>query len=145
MTEEDVKCWLNRAYKIDKEINNLMHERDKAFDMATSAVNGVGNEKVQTSKTNATEGKYAAYADYELEIDKRIDELYAIKLEIMRVINRVDNNTYRLLLMLRYICFMTWECIAEEMGYSDKWVREKLHSQALKEAKKIINAKGEEN
>ena len=132
MTEQGVKQWLNRAHDIDKEIKNLKRERDKAFNEATSVVNDSGSEKVQTSKINATEGKYAAYANYVAEIDKRTAELYEVKAEILRVINKVDNSTYRLLLTLRYIRFMTWERIAEEMDLSCYWVRTTIHRNALR-------------
>ena len=141
MTEQGVKQWLNRAHNIDREIKNLERERDKAFNRATSVVNGSGSEKVQTSKINATEGKYAAYADYVAEIDKRTAELNEVKTEILRAINKVDNSAYRLLLTLRYIRFMTWERIAEEMNYKDvRWVY-RLHGRALRECDKY---KGEE-
>lgn len=141
MTEQGVKQWLNRAHNIDKEIKSLKIERDKAFSRATSTVNGSGSEKVQTSKINATEGKYTVYADYVAEIDKRTAELYEVKAEILKAINKVDNSTYRLLLTLRYIRFMTWERIAEEMNYRDvRWVY-RLHGRALRVCGKY---KGEE-
>lgn len=132
MTEQSVKQWLNRAHNIDREIKNLKCERSKVFNEATSAVNGSGSEKVQTSKTNAAEGKYAAYADYAAEIDRRTAELYEVKAEILKAINKVDNSTYRLLLTLRYIRFMTWERIAEEMNLSCYWVRTTIHRNALR-------------
>lgn len=137
MTEQGVKQWLNRAHNIDREIKNLERERDKAFNRATSVINGSGSEKVQTSKINATEGKYAAYADYVAEIDKRTAELYEVKAEILRAINKVDNSTYRLLLTLRYIRFMTWERIAEEMNYSYRQTL-RIHGYSLLKFKDVI-------
>ena len=99
------------------------------------------NKNFNNIKINATEGKYAAYADYVAEIDKRTAELYEVKTEILRAINKVDNSAYRLLLTLRYIRFMTWERIAEEMNYKDvRWVY-RLHGRALRECDKY---KGEE-
>ena len=137
MTERDVKQWLNRAHNIDKEINNLILERDRAFSKATSAVNGASGEKVQTSAQNSTESKYIAYAEYESEIDRRIDELYEVKKEILRAIKKVENGTYRLLLTLRYIRFMTWEQVAEEMNYSTMHIH-RLHNDSLKKVKDVI-------
>ena len=137
MTERDVKQWLNRAHDIDKEIKNLECECEKAFNRATSVVNGLDSEKVQTSKINATEGKYAAYADYIAGIKKRTAELYEVKAEILRAINKVDNGTYRLLLTLRYIRFMTWERIAEEMNYSYRQTL-RIHGYSLLKFKDVI-------
>lgn len=137
MTERDVKQWLNRAHNIDKEINNLILERDRAFSKATSAVNGASGEKVQTSAQNSTESKYIAYAEYESEIDRRIDELYEVKKEILWAIKKVENGTYRLLLTLRYIRFMTWEQVAEEMNYSYRQTL-RIHGKSLRKIKHVI-------
>jgi len=51
--------------------------------------------------------------------------------EISAVIDAIENPTYRELLTLRYLCFMSWEEVAEKMHYSDRWVRGKLHDCAL--------------
>ena len=53
-------------------------------------------------------------------------------------IDKVENGTYRLLLTLRYIRFMTWEQVAEEMNYSYVHVVYNLHSAALRQVKELI-------
>lgn len=133
-----VKEWLNRGYKLDKEINALLEEREKTFNEACKmSAPPSDNERVSGTHANSTEEKYIRYAEYSRMIDSRIDELYAVKQEILTAITAVNNNTYRTLLILRYIRFKTWEQIAEEMNYSDVWVRTKLHSKALHEVSKI--------
>ena len=131
MTIEEVKTWLGRARSIDKEINNLIAERDKAFLGAVSVSNGTNGERVQTTRENVSERKYIAYADYERDINEQIDRLYDVKSEILGVINMVGDSTYRTLLVMRYIRFMKWEEIREELGYDDiRWVY-RLHNKAL--------------
>lgn len=124
------KEWLNRGYRIDTEINALIKERDKALFMATSATANQGSEKVQTSRRNTSEYKFVNYVAYEETINKRINELYAVKNEILQAIAMVKGDTLRKLLILRYIDFEKWETIAKLMGYDERYVY-KLHTKAL--------------
>ncbi len=134
-----VKEWLNRGYRIDVEINALLEEQAAAFRRASGASAGSG-EKVQTSKRNTSEDRLVNYAAYSELIDKRIDELYAIKTEIAEAINKVEDNTLRTLLILRYIKFYTWEQIALSMNYSYVHVVYNLHSKALKAISERVNS-----
>lgn len=124
------KEWLLRAWKIDNEITALEREKETEEARATSVTAGYSDVKVQTSKKNSTEDATVAYIDYEKKIKKRIDELYAVKCEIFDAISKVDNPTYRTLLTLRYLQFMTWERIAEKMNIDGRHVY-KLHNKAL--------------
>lgn len=132
---KEVKEWLNRAHNIDKEITVLIQEQDKAFLSATSTVNSTSDERVQTSRKNTSENKYISYASYSELIDKRIGELYETKQEILNTINDVDDSTLRLLLILKYINFYSFEKISETLNYSREWVIRKLHPAALNEIK----------
>ena len=131
-----VKQWLNRGYRINEEIDELMREQKQALLQATSTALG-GGEKVQSSNGNTAERRFVNYAAYSETIDKRIDELYAVKNEILTAINSVDDNTLRELLILRYIKFYTWEEIAERMNYSYVHVVHNLHPKALKRVNRI--------
>lgn len=125
------KEWLSMARSIDREITALERELLSAKERMLSVTAHYSDIKVQTSRTNNTENATVNYMEYKELLDKRIDELYATKREVAYVIHKVGNPTYRTLLELRYLRFMTWEEIAEEMDLSDKWVRTRLHSKAL--------------
>lgn len=132
------KEWLSRAWEIDKEIKALEAEKEAAKTLAFSVTVRYSGEKVQTSCENSTENAMVKYIDYCTKINNRIDDLYAVKCEILDAISKVDNSTYRTLLALRYLRFLTWERIAEEMGFSDvRWVYE-LHKRALKAVSGVI-------
>lgn len=138
MTTQQAKKWLMRARDIDKEVDILIKEQAAAFDRATKTTSAAEGERVQTSACNGSESKFIKYSEYSVLIDKRIDELYDTKKEILRAVDKVENGTYRTLLTLRYIRFMTWEQIAEEMNMSCYWVRTKIHREALEELCWII-------
>ena len=134
-----VKEWLNRGYRLDKEINALLREQKRALDLATKTTAPADGEKVQTSKSNISEARFINYADYKKLIDDRIAELYAIKQEIITAINSVGDNTLRQLLIHRYIEFKHWEKIAEDMNYSYVHVVHTLHPKALSAISKNVN------
>ena len=128
------KEWLNRGWKLDKEIDALLSEQRRAFDIACSTTTSLTQDKVQTSQSNSAENKFINYANYSKMIDVRIDELYAIKQEILQAINTVKDSAYRTLLIERYVNFKTWEQIAVDMNYCWRQIM-RLHGQALQKIK----------
>ena len=137
MTTQQVKQWLNRAYGIDSEINELLREQEKAFARAVNATSSTGNEKTQVSQGNASEKKFVEYASYSERIDRRIDELYAVKQEILSAINELDDSRLRTLLISRYINFRSFVEIAVNMNYSYKQTC-RLHGEALMKIKDVL-------
>lgn len=63
-------------------------------------------------------------------IRKDIIELCRVKREVNAAIDAVEDAKYRQVLELRYRNYMTWESIAETMGYDVRWVH-RLHGKAL--------------
>lgn len=130
------KEWLMRGWEINTEINTLLEEKEKAFARACSVTAPTDRERVTTTRRNTSEEKFVRYADYEKEIDRRIDELYRVKREILSAIGAVNDSTLRKLLVKRYLQFKTWEQIAVEMNYSYMHVT-RLHGKALQEVKML--------
>lgn len=80
--------------------------------------------------------------EYSKLIGKHTDRLLAVKQEIELLIEQVEDNTLQALLRDRYINFLSWEQIAENIHYeSARWVRTTVHNKALNAAEKIL--KGE--
>jgi len=78
------------------------------------------------------------------ETDRDVDELVALKKEIMAMIRRVSKPEYQTLLELRYLCFWTWERISMNMHYSQSQLFNLLPC-ALKEIDKILSEVAEVN
>jgi len=57
------------------------------------------------------------------------------------LISQVHNVTYRLILEKRHLCFMTWEAIAIDLGYSVRWVQIR-HTRALEVVQKLLDEGG---
>lgn len=71
------------------------------------------------------------------EINAEIDTLIDTKQDIRNVINQLTNPHYRALLEMRYLCFDTWEAIADALHYDVRWVHV-LHGRALQEVGRIL-------
>lgn len=144
------KEWLNRGRMIEVQIRELEKEKLWALERATGVTAGPRGVKtakdngvayipvnVQTSPGNSSEDQMVRYADYAFQIARMQEQLVQVKSEIAEAVSRVEDNTMRTLLFLRYIRFLSWERIAEEMGMSARWVRTRMHSRALTEAEKL--------
>lgn len=97
-------------------------------------------EKVQGSPENQLEKLTGEI----FEVERKIRDLYSSKLdkaaEIEALINQVESEEYRTILMLRYIGHMSINKIAESMSYSPDWVYKK-HRKAVDEVGKIMKAR----
>lgn len=133
-----IKEWLNRGRLLDQQVNKLLAERDRMFDLAVKVTGSIQEDKVQTSKKNTSEESFAKYVAYTAEIDKKIDELIEVKKEILIAIYQVEDPTLRTLLQLRYINFETWEQIAIDMSYSYVHIVYNLHPIALQKVEELI-------
>ena len=133
-----VMDWLKQAKDIDQEIISLKEERQKEFNKVVYRTGTASGEKVQTSKTNTSEDKLIKYSDYSLFIDQRLHELYKLKSDMMRMINRIYSSTYRTLLIERYIKSKSWSAVAASMNYSKSQVF-RYHEQAVKALGEILS------
>ncbi len=121
---------------MNKTIEGLEKAKARAYDIAVGTAAEL-TEKVQESHGNSVEDRLVTYADYCRRIDEHKTELLKILKEIMEAIMKVEDGRLRALLIGRYLSFMSWEQVAEEIGQSDRWTRTRLHGDALREIEKI--------
>lgn len=139
MTEKEVKIWLNRAYRIDEEI-----EREKKeYERINAVKDSVG--AIDTSKLNvqASTPKSAGFEDRVIRLDEiqqsikeRIVEKEEIKEEITKTINMLDDHFQRKVIILRHFNYLDWYRIELEMNYSRKQCF-RIYNLALKNLVKI--------
>lgn len=111
--------YLSQAYRLDLRINSKIEQVASLNDLAlkaTSVVTGMPHSPNKGKSTMAD--TIDKIIDLQEEINRDIDKLVDLKAEIVSVIKAVDNPEYQTLLEKRYLCFMTWESIAVDMGYS---------------------------
>lgn len=140
MTEKEVKIWLNRAYKIDEEIEIEKKEYIR-IDALKDSVSGIDTSKlnVQTSapKNAQFEDRIIRLNEIQQSINDRIVEKEEIKEEITKAINMLDDHYQRKVIILRHFSYYTWYKIERLMNYSEKQCR-RIYQKAIENLVKII-------
>lgn len=130
----DVKSWLNRARRLDDEINTLLGVRQAVHDRLVSITQNYDSDGAQSTKDPH---KYDKLVEIDGNIDQRIDQLIQIRQEIFQTIQMIDDSRYRQILESRYIAGWTWERIAVSINYSYKQTI-RLHGFALRAIEPFI-------
>ena len=128
------KEWLQRGWKLDKEINALLSLRAEARRRALSISPSYKGDVVQST---ANPHRFDRLVELESLIDARVDKLTGIRAEILTAIAQVPDARYRTLLIERYTEFKTWEQIAVDMGYSFRQIT-RMHGEGIREIGAII-------
>ena len=131
-----VKQWLSRARQCDREIAVLSEAKDRERDRLLSMTASLDGDPVTHSPDPH---KFDSYVELVDKMNRRIDELYAIKKEVAAVIDKVQDDQLREILLLRYVSVMTWEQIAVAMDLSYRHVCRR-HGDALEAVKKYCPA-----
>lgn len=127
------KEYLSQAYWLDRRINSMIAQVDSLnllVEKVTSTITGMPKNPSPAQSPMAD--AICRIIDLEREITDEIDRLVDLKVEISRRIKSITRIEYRLVLELRYLCFKSWEQIAEEMGYTVRNIHI-LHGEALQE------------
>ncbi|MFL8969321.1 hypothetical protein ACKA04_04530 [Helcococcus kunzii] len=139
MTFDEVKQWLNRAYKLDELIQLDKKKIEEWNELATTIGGFSTDEKVQTSSNAETQFVNKLFKKDEAikKYNQRIIERYNIKEEIDEVINSLDDNEIIQVLDYRYLQFLKFREIAS-VTYMSIGNVQRLHDKGLKMLCKII-------
>lgn len=98
--------------------------------------------RVQGGKpTSFVEYKALRVVDLENELQALAQEFDIIKDELINYFNKLDNELYKELLLLRYVYFENWENIASMLGYSlaHTYTLHRKAKETLKNKNLIVN------
>ena len=123
-----VKDWLGRGIGIELRIRSLERSKEKSYSMVTSAVAQASGDMVSHSGVSRPSEEYSLLS---AEVDEQLHEWDAVTAEITKAIGRIGNHVYAALLQNRYVVGMSWEQIADEIGYSDDYVKHGLFERAI--------------
>ena len=129
------KQYLNRARRIDKEIDSLLQLVQSTRDSVESITQNYDSDGSQSTKNPH---KFDRLVELESQVDEKIDELIALKSEILSTISKLKDNRQRIILTEYYLKMKTWEQVAVDMNYSFQHIM-RLHGFALKEIQRLIN------
>ena len=114
----NIQEWLEQVQKLDQLINAKVVERDQFMALATSVssgdMDGMPHAKGNISDPVGNAGvKLAMMAN---DIDQLIDRYIEIKQDVVSMLERLPEKQYGVLHRY-YIRYMTWDEVAEDMGY----------------------------
>ena len=135
----NVEKWLEQVGKLDELINAKLEERQRLIEIALDisprvpdgmppSNTGVVSQKMQNAVNNLV--------DLERQINKLIDEYVDYKQEVVAILEKLPKEQYGVLHRY-YIRYMTWEQVAEDMGYSRQQVW-RIKKKSLKNLESVI-------
>lgn len=135
--------YLNRALQMDKQIDCKLEqiERLRALTQKiTASYDDSGASHSGSAPASPMENAIIRLMDAQGALSAQVSALVDVKAEIQRTIQQVSDAKLRLLLEKRYLCCMTWESIAVDMGVSYRWLMT-LHNDALVVVDRILAEK----
>lgn len=124
------KEYLNQAYRLNETINSNLRQIERVRDMATNITASISERVSGTPKEGGKARTIDKIVDLQLKINAETDKLVDLLAEIKAAIDSVSDADEKLLLTLRYVEFMKWEEIMDEMHFSETQVHRK-HRTAL--------------
>lgn len=138
--ELKTKKYLQQIYRLDANIRALLGQVQLINDQAEH-IPTVDYSKVRVSASRSGEAYFENRVIKSVDLQKQIEDEFnvfcVLKAEVHEWLNYMRGLQQRLVLTYRYIHFMLWEDIANEMEYSEMQVF-RLHKEGLTELSEIL-------
>lgn len=136
--------YLSQAFLLEQQVESKLCQLESLKAIATRITACYEKEPVShTPNVTSMQDTIIRIVEAEEELNHQIDALVDTKREIAATISRVRNVMYRLILEKRHLCFQAWEDIAEDMGYTDRWLKV-MHRQAVNVVQGLLDEEGRE-
>jgi DNA-directed RNA polymerase specialized sigma subunit len=120
------KEYLSQVYHLELKIKQLKI-RSKEFERLSNTVPGSNYDGVRVDGTRNQEAPYVKWIVKKSEVDNKIATLQKdverLKVEILQVIEKLENEDHKNVLIMRYLDTQTWEKIAESLYCSISTVK----------------------
>ena len=133
MTAEE---YLRQLKTLDCLIKAKELEKERLDDLTTKTSVNL-SERVQGGGSGGTENAIIKALEIEEQIENDIKRLCDLRVRAIGLIDKLDNDKYRVVLSMYYVSNLTFEQIAENTGLSYRWIH-KLRGRALKEFEKYM-------
>lgn len=104
-------------YMVDALTDDLNHVRHDAYSLKAVRI----GDKVQSSHKQDLSQVVERIVSYEDKLSTAIEELIALKAKASEIIKLEPDLCVRAVLYRRYILAESWDCIAQDVGYSRAW------------------------
>ena len=120
------KEYLSQPYKLEHRIERLKL-RSKEFDRLSNTVPGSNYDGIRVDGTRKQEAPFVKWIEKKSEVDNNIvtlqKDLERLKVEILQVIEKLENEDHKNVLIMRYLDTQTWDKIAENLYCSTSTVK----------------------
>ena len=136
--KSEAQIYLEQIEKLDVRITNKLIEQMQWKDIALGITANMGGERVQSSGSlSKMADALNKCMDMEAEIDGLVDQLVAIKREVIQTIEKLDSPIEYNVLHMRYVQFKELQEIADHYGKEYGWATT-THGRALKNVQAIL-------
>nr|DAJ95680.1 MAG TPA: Protein of unknown function (DUF1492) [Caudoviricetes sp.] len=130
------KEYLNQLMSIEKLIQLKTTERERLMALATKVTSALSDCKVETSPDNTkTQNIIIKMTELREEIEEQASRYTSLYRKIEEEIDDIEDDRYKLLLIMRYMKGASFSDIADKLGYEKRWTLV-LHKRALKDFEK---------
>lgn len=130
------KEYLNQLMSIERLIQVKTTERERLMALATKVTSALNDCKVETSPDNTkTQNIIIKMAELREEIEEQASRYTALYRKIEEEIDDIEDDRYKLLLIMRYMKGASFSDIADKLGYEKRWTLV-LHKRALQDFEK---------
>ncbi|MBP5478707.1 MAG: DUF1492 domain-containing protein [Bacteroidaceae bacterium] len=130
--------YMARVRKAETELKLIADKKLHYAELATSIgvkLTGMPHGGGNTSKV---ETSAVGIVDLMSELEKKEKEYIAFVKEAEALIEKLPQEKFRMVLVLRYICGHSWKLIRDEMDYADEKSVFRCHGYALKALQRIM-------
>ena len=130
------KEYLNQLMSIERLIQVKTTERERLMALATKVTSALNDCKVEISPDNTkTQNIIIKMAELREEIEEQASRYTALYRKIEEEIDDIEDDRYKLLLIMRYMKGASFSDIADKLGYEKRWTLV-LHKRALQDFEK---------
>ena len=137
----DVKRYLQQIRLYDSRINAKLAERDRLKDMLTKITPTLRDDAVSggNGSQDRLSDAVAKIVDLEAEIDREVDAFLDARQTVSKTLDKIDDTNQFNILHQRYVQGKTLEQVADNMGYTYRWICS-MHGRALQTVEKILKS-----
>lgn len=130
------KEYLNQLTSIEKLIQVKTTERERLMALATKVTSALSDCKVETSPDNTKiQNIIIKMAELREEIEEQASRYTTLYRKIEEEIDDIEDDRYKILLIMRYMKGASFSDIADKLGYEKRWTLV-LHKRALQDFEK---------
>ncbi len=135
----DAKEFLKQAYRIDEKVYILETELKECINLLNRILNLESGKICDSDELQKQYDLIIKIKEYEKKLKNNISELIDIKENINSIIEKVDNEDYKIILKLRHINYKSFVQISEIIHKSYKTVYQ-MHRRALGKLNEILKS-----